>query len=81
MEERIDPSHPPATAVRRAIADLEQCRPEQLGNLESVVDIDELNEFVDSPTGSGPDETESIVFTYCGYLVAVRNDGTLLIEP
>lgn len=78
MEERIDRSSTPAVAVRRAIAGLERCRPEQLGDLESVVDVDELNELVDAPTG---DDVESIVFPYCGYLVSVGSDRTLLIEP
>lgn len=81
MEERIDRSSTPAVAVRRAIAGLERCRPEQLGDLESVVDVDELNELVDAPTGDGPDDVESIVFPYCGYLVSVGSDRTLLIEP
>lgn len=81
MEERIDPSRQPATAVRRAIAELERCRPEELGNLASVVDIDELNELVDQGAGAGTDDVESILFTYCGYLVAIRSDGTLVIEP
>lgn len=79
MEDRIDPSQAPATAVRRAIADLERCRPEQLGHLESVVDVDELNGFVDPSRETG--DVETMAFTYCGYQVAVRNDGTLLIVP
>lgn len=80
MEERIDPSQPPAVAVRRTIADLERCRPEQLGHLESVIDVDELNGFVDQ-SNVGTDDVETMAFTYCGYQVAVRNDGTLLIVP
>lgn len=80
MEERIDPSHAPATAVRRTLADLERCRPDQLGDLESVVDVDELNGFVD-PSRDETDDVETMAFLYCGYQVAVRNDGTLLIVP
>lgn len=80
MEQRIDPSTEPATAVRRTIASLERCRPEQLGNLESVVNVDDLNGFVD-PSREGTGDVETIAFTYCGYQVAVRDDGTLLIVP
>lgn len=81
MEERIEPPDSPATAVRRAIADLEQCRRDQLGELASVVDVDELNAILDPPPGSGPGDVETITFEYCGYLVAVRSDGTLAIQP
>lgn len=80
MEERIGTSDSPATAVRRAIADLEQCRREQLGELASVVDVDELNAILDSHAGNGTGDVETITFQYCGYLVAVRSDGTLAIQ-
>lgn len=78
MEQRIDRSRSPAAAVRRAVADLEQCRPDQLGRLESVVDVDELNGIVEE---AGHDDTRTIVFPYCGYLVAVRSDRTLTVVP
>lgn len=81
MKNRIERSESAAAGVRRAVAELERCRPEQLGDLEAVVDLVELESIVDGTAGSQADEIQSIAFPYCGYLVVVRSDRTILIEP
>lgn len=82
MDVRTDGYRSPAAAVRQAIATLERCRPDQLGDLDSVVDVDELNAIVDPPSGEGGDDDgRSFLFAYCGYAVAVHSDGTIQVEP
>jgi hypothetical protein len=71
MEDSVHPSESPDEAVKRIVADQEDCHPSELGTLSSVVDVDRLENLVNPP----------IEFEYCGYELEVQADETIIIEP
>lgn len=70
MGNSIRPSESPSEAVRRLVAERENCHQSQLGNLDNVVDVDALNQLHNPP----------IDFHYCGYHLIVIADETIKIE-
>lgn len=80
MKRQIGPSDSPVAAVKHVIADLEGCRPEQLGTLDLVIDTDELNAFTEMTPHGSTERVRSLVFQYCGYSVAVYSDRFLHVE-
>ncbi|GCF16003.1 hypothetical protein Harman_39380 [Haloarcula mannanilytica] len=66
------------TAVKRVIAELEDCPMSKLGTINHCVDIDTLNAIGNLDINSA-DEPHSISFYYCGYEVVVYNDHTIEI--
>lgn len=76
----VPPSQTPSTAVKRFLAELEECDPSQLGTLSHAVDVDELDELVERPT-ERRGVSRSIAFSYCGYALELHSSGTLRIEP
>lgn len=68
-----------STAVKRAIASLEECSPRSLGILGNAVDPDALDNVVGSAPGP-PSEPESISFRYCGYDVLVEPSRSILVR-
>jgi hypothetical protein len=79
MGQQTNPDESIADELRAEIADLEGCRPEQLGMLETAVDLDELNELVESPGAA--EGRRSLSFRYCGYQVAVTSDRGVVVQP
>jgi len=56
--------------VRSLVANHENCRPSELGNLDGVVDVTALNQIRNPP----------VEFRYCGYQVTVTADESIEIE-
>lgn len=81
MEQNVSPSKSPEAAVKEAVAELEECRPSELGTLSEVVSIAELNSLGSSSLSSREDEIESITFDYCGYSIEFDSNRTLSIQP
>lgn len=81
MEQYIEPDQSVSTILKEAIAELENCRPAQLGTLETVVDIDKLDAIVDSGPLERREDDPPLEFRYCSYLVTVSTDRTLSITP
>lgn len=71
MQESVRPSESPDEAVKRIVAEQEDCPPSALGTLSSIVDVDRLENLVHPP----------IEFEYCGYELEVQADETIIIEP
>lgn len=67
-------------AVKRLIAQSEDCRPSQLGTLKAVVDVNELAEKIESSPSDQETCTRPLIFQYCGYSVEVRSDRTISID-
>lgn len=80
MKQVVKPSELASTAVKRVIADLEECKPSQLGTLSQQVNIDELNAIIDSSPHDGEEKPQSITFRYCGYAIEVYSDRTVHIS-
>ena len=59
MEREVQHTESVETAVKRVIAEVEECRPTQLGTLQDVIDIEELEELVDSPPQESEEHTQS----------------------
>jgi len=57
-------------AIKREVADREQCEPGELGDLRRAVDIERLVEVRNPP----------IEFTYCGYDVRIDADRKITID-
>lgn len=70
METSIRASESPDEAVRSLVANHENCRPSELGNLDGMVDVTALNQIRNPPVG----------FRYCGYQVTVTADESIEIE-
>jgi hypothetical protein len=70
MGNSLRPSESPSEAVKRLVAERENCHQSQLGNLDDVVDIAALDQLPNPP----------IKFRYCGYHVVVTADETIKIE-
>jgi hypothetical protein len=66
---KIREDESPSDAVKRVVADLEECPPKQLGSLTDAVDVAELNDYENHP----------IEFQYCGYRLTVTSDETIHI--
>jgi hypothetical protein len=71
MKKSVGPSESPDEAVRRIVANQEQCHPSELGKLSSLIDINRLENLENPP----------IEFEYCGYELEVQADETIIIEP
>lgn len=80
MEREVQHTESVETAVKRVIAEVEECRPTQLGTLQDVIDIEELEELVDSPPQESEEHTQSFLFRYCGHPVTVHSDRTIVIK-
>ncbi|MDT3436761.1 HalOD1 output domain-containing protein [Haloarcula sp. 1CSR25-25] len=80
MEREVQHTESVETAVKRVIAEVEECRPTQLGTLQDVIDIEELEELVDSPPQESEEHTQSFSFRYCGHPVTVHSDRTIVIK-
>jgi len=80
MEHEVQHTESVETAVKRVIAEVEECRPTQLGTLQDVIDIEELEELVDSPPQESEEHTQSFSFRYCGHPVTVHSDRTIVIK-
>jgi hypothetical protein len=80
MEREVQHMESVETAVKRVIAEVEECRPTQLGTLQDVIDIEELEELVDSPPQESEEHTQSFSFRYCGHPVTVHSDRTIVIK-
>lgn len=79
MKTTRHPSESAASAVKEAVAELEECRVSDLGTLESAVDVEQLEMLV--ATDSNISRTSSpILFSYCGYTIQVDTDGEIQIE-
>jgi len=77
MEYQIHSSEVTSDAVKREIAELEECRPSKLGTLSLAVDVDALDAI---PPFEHPDEgTKSFEFQYCGYSDDVNRNGVISI--
>lgn len=80
IERTVSASESTGTAVKRMIAELEECELSHLGTLSQAVDVDRLESLVaSSPSGDG--DSQSIQFRYCGYAVEVWSDRTVTVEP
>lgn len=66
--------------MKETIAELEGCRPRDLGTLAESIDVEELDTFGDSPSDSGDGEVGSLAFRYCGYSVELFSDRTLYVK-
>lgn len=80
MERTIPSDTQPSNYIRAVIAELEECNPAQLGALNKVVDIDELNTLPNPPPDRSSEESKSIRFWYCGYQIELNSDRILHIE-
>lgn len=80
MKRDIPPSRAAHAVVKETLAELEGCRPRDLGTLEAVVDVDELDAFGDSRFDRTDGEVESLEFRYCGYSMELFSDRTLYVK-
>jgi hypothetical protein len=78
MEREFESFKSVDVAVKEAIAEREECHPDDLGRLERAVDVDELKRLVESE--SNVNGVHQITFQYCGYTVGVTSDRVLHIE-
>lgn len=69
-----------ATEVKRGVAELEECRVEQLGTLHKAVDVERLEQLVTENPNACAETLSSMTFTYCGYSIKIESDGTVCIE-
>lgn len=80
MKRDVPSSQRAHVVVKETIAELEGCRPRDLGALEDTVDLEELDAFGDSPSGGAGGEVESLEFRYCGYSMELFSDRTLYVK-
>lgn len=64
-----------ALTILEEVADAEQSRPLDLPPLNDAIDVDSLEQLIDSF-----DQFETIQFTYCHYRITVKGDGTIFID-
>jgi hypothetical protein len=70
-----------STAVIRAVARAEGIDPTDLETpLYEAVDPDALDDLVSLGPADHPSSGVRVEFTYCGYEVQVRGDGTVTLE-
>jgi hypothetical protein len=69
VEKSIHSSESPSEAVKRLVAEQENCQQSQLGDLDNAVDMDALNQL-----------HNPIEFHYCGYQIIVTADEAVKIE-
>lgn len=80
MKRDVPPSQPVHVVVKETIAELEGCRPQDLGTLEKSIDVEELDTFGNSLFDSAGGEVESLGFRYCGYSIELFSDRTLYVK-
>ncbi|QLD89471.1 hypothetical protein HWV07_10700 [Natronomonas salina] len=80
MKRDVPPSQPTHVAVKETIAELEGCRPRDLGTLGAVIDVDTLDAFGESRFDRTGGEVDSLEFRYCGYSIELFGDGTLYVK-
>jgi Halobacterial output domain 1 len=74
-------SHSLSTRVLTAIADAEDCSPDDLETLYTVINPEALDELF-APQADGTTRTHgSVSFRYAGYWVTVSSDGGVELEP
>lgn len=66
----------PAVAVVKLITDVEETDPAELPPLADTIDPDVINTFVGS---TKPDSEGALCFTYSGWNIFVRADGTIVV--
>lgn len=64
-----------ALTILEEVADAEQSRSLDLPPLNDAIDVDSLEQLIDSF-----DQFETIQFTYCHYRITVKGDGTIFID-
>lgn len=64
-----------ALTILEEVADAEQSRPLDLPSLNDAIDVDSLEQLIDSF-----DQFETVQFTYCHYRITVKGDGTIFID-
>jgi len=69
-----------ATEVKLGVAELEECRVEDLGTLEEAFDVERLEQLVTKNPEAHADSPRMMTFTYCGYSIQVQSNGTIRIE-
>lgn len=69
MRESVRLAESPDEAVKRIVAEQEDCSPSALGTLSAVVDVERLENLADPP----------IEFEYCGYKLEVQADETIIL--
>ena len=72
----VSDNRSPAVAVAELVADLEGADPTELPVLSDTVDPDVIDSFVDS---TNSDSSGALCFTYNGWNVFVRVDGTIIV--
>lgn len=80
MEVMYPPAQPTFDAVKEAIAELEQCHPEDLGTLSEAVNVDVLTALDEAASEDEPGPPRTVTFRYCGYLIRADTRRTLQIE-
>ena len=80
MKREVPQSRSAQVFVKETIAELEGCRPRNLGTLEESVDVAELDTFGSSRFDGAGDEVESLGFRYCGYSMELFGDRTLYVK-
>lgn len=68
---RVRGEETPSEAIKRLVAEKEECSVVNLGTLSDVVGVDELNRPENLP----------LEFQYCGYQITLNNDETIKIDP
>jgi hypothetical protein len=73
---------PPSIAVVEAVAECEGVEPRDLDCvLAEAIDPTALDELFESPFTDGDDSAAFVRFDYCGYVVTVRSNRTVEVEP
>jgi len=70
MRNSVWSSETPSKAVKRLVAERENCDQSQLGTLDMEVDVPDLDQLHNPP----------IEFRYCGYRITVTADELIKIE-
>ena len=80
MKGSVGENEPASIAVMRIVAGLECCDPLALGTLQKAVDVDEMDELVNSSRVDTVQGPRSISFQYCGYSIEPHSDGVVCVE-
>jgi hypothetical protein len=70
MQGQIREDESPSEAVKRLVAEREECSPRQLGKLTDAVDVAKLDAYENHP----------VEFQYCGYRLTLTSDETIHIS-
>ncbi|ARS88323.1 HalOD1 output domain-containing protein [Natrarchaeobaculum aegyptiacum] len=76
---------PPSQTVIDAVADAEgidpaDLRPPAYDPLHAVVDPDSLDALFSDRADGAPRPTGCVTFSYCGYVVTVASDGSVVVR-